>query len=255
MFIFEKIKIIMRKLVVIILLLTIINSSSFSQNVGIGTNTPYPSAALDITDSTKGILIPRMTMTQRSNIQNPAEGLMVYQTDITNGFWYYSNNIWNRINATSQGNLNNSNGGNMVVYKTSGTFIAPQGVNSVIVELWGGGGGGAISGGTAGKMGSWGKSSVMVSPGISYPVTVGAGGGSSVTGENGTPSSFNGIYAKGGNGANCYITLAGCPTPPLSNATLSCNCEIPPGSILGYGKGGPAGSSNYGGYGLVIIYY
>jgi len=52
---------------------------SFSQNtgVGIGTTNPHPSAALEIADTSKGILIPRMTMNQRLAIRNPAEGLMV----------------------------------------------------------------------------------------------------------------------------------------------------------------------------------
>ena len=73
----------------LLLFLTVFYSKG--QNVGIGTNTPNSSTALEISDSTKGILIPRMTMEQRSNIQNPAEGLMVFQIDSISGFWYYSN--------------------------------------------------------------------------------------------------------------------------------------------------------------------
>jgi len=67
---------------------------SYSQNVGIGTNTPHASAALEIKDTSKGILIPRMTMAQRNTIQNPTEGLMVYQTDSTKGFWYWDGSGW-----------------------------------------------------------------------------------------------------------------------------------------------------------------
>ncbi len=76
-------------------------SIAFSQNVGIGTNTPHPSAALDITDTAKGILIPRMTMNQRNAIQNPAEGLMIYQIDSTRGFWYYNASSWIAIASIS----------------------------------------------------------------------------------------------------------------------------------------------------------
>ena len=71
---------------------------SYSQNVGIGTSTPHASAALEIKDSTKGILIPRMTMAQRNAIANPAEGLMVYQTDSTYGFWYWGRGQWRNTN-------------------------------------------------------------------------------------------------------------------------------------------------------------
>ena len=74
---------------------------SYSQNVGVGTNTPHTSAALEVKDSARGILIPRMTTTQRTSIASPAEGLMVYQTDGSKGFWYYDGTIWKNVSASS----------------------------------------------------------------------------------------------------------------------------------------------------------
>ena len=71
-----------------------------AQNVGIGTTTPDFSAALHINDTTKGMLIPRMTIIQRENIQNPAEGLVVYQTDSNKGFWYWNGALWIQISTT-----------------------------------------------------------------------------------------------------------------------------------------------------------
>ncbi len=49
--------------------------NSFAQ-IGIGTKTPAPSAALEVTSSTnnKGILIPRVTAIQKDSIVSPAEG-------------------------------------------------------------------------------------------------------------------------------------------------------------------------------------
>ena len=61
---------------------------SFAQNVGIGTPTPDASALLHINSTSKGILIPRMTSAEKLLIGTPADGLMVYDTDIKN-FWYY----------------------------------------------------------------------------------------------------------------------------------------------------------------------
>lgn len=52
----------------------------FSQNVGIGTSTPHPSAQLDISNNTKGLLIPRMTTPDVAAISNPAKGLLVYDS-------------------------------------------------------------------------------------------------------------------------------------------------------------------------------
>ncbi len=51
-----------------------------AQSVGIGTTTPNPSAALDVSSNNKGFLPPRMSSTQRNAIANPRKGLMVYDT-------------------------------------------------------------------------------------------------------------------------------------------------------------------------------
>ena len=50
------------------------------QNIGIGTLTPDPSAALDITGAGKGLLIPRMSSAAITAIPDPAKGLMVYDS-------------------------------------------------------------------------------------------------------------------------------------------------------------------------------
>jgi hypothetical protein len=67
--------------------------NSFSQ-VGIGTVNPDVSSMLDITSTTGGLLIPKVTQAQRTAIATPATGLLVYQTDATAGFWYYNGTIW-----------------------------------------------------------------------------------------------------------------------------------------------------------------
>jgi hypothetical protein len=54
---------------------------SFSQNVGIGTTTPHTSAALDVQSTSKGLLLPRMTIVQRNAISSPTPGLMIFNTD------------------------------------------------------------------------------------------------------------------------------------------------------------------------------
>lgn len=65
---------------------------TFAQ-VGIGTSSPDPAAILDIVSSTKGILIPRMTTTQRNAIPSPATGLLVYDT-LLKGFYGYDGTNW-----------------------------------------------------------------------------------------------------------------------------------------------------------------
>ncbi|NQY28434.1 MAG: tail fiber domain-containing protein [Flavobacteriaceae bacterium] len=73
------------------LLLASINNYA---QVGIGTTTVDPSAELEIYSTDKGVLAPRMTQVQRITIGTPAEGLLVYQTDNTIGFWYFDGTVW-----------------------------------------------------------------------------------------------------------------------------------------------------------------
>jgi len=61
-----------------LLLLSVLISFTMFGQVGIGTTTPDPSAKLDVSSTTKGFLLPRMTTSQRNAISNPAEGLLIY---------------------------------------------------------------------------------------------------------------------------------------------------------------------------------
>ena len=61
--------------------------------VGIGTNSPEASSALDISSTEKGLLIPRMTTAQRTAIANPANSLLVFDTE-TNSYWSYIEDVW-----------------------------------------------------------------------------------------------------------------------------------------------------------------
>ena len=63
---------------------------------------PDPSAKLHVQSTDKGILIPRMTTAQRTNINSPATGLLVFDT--TNGsFWFYNGTAWADLSAGGGG--------------------------------------------------------------------------------------------------------------------------------------------------------
>lgn len=85
--------------------------SAYSQ-VGVGIVEPNSSAQLDITSSTKGLLIPRVPLTSSTDAKTikpgNVESLLVYNTetiaDITPGFYYWYIDKWLRI-ATSGENV------------------------------------------------------------------------------------------------------------------------------------------------------
>ena len=79
----------------------LLTATTYAQ-IGINNENPDASAALDITSTTGGLLIPRMTETQRDAISPAATGLMIYQTDGTAGFYYYNGSSWAEVGATSK---------------------------------------------------------------------------------------------------------------------------------------------------------
>jgi len=86
------------RVVLSILISFIIYIPVFSQS-GVAINSTgtagNPSAILDVSSSNAGVLIPRMTESQKNLINNPANGLLVYQTDGPNpGFWFFNGSIW-----------------------------------------------------------------------------------------------------------------------------------------------------------------
>ena len=78
----------------------LLTATTYAQ-IGINNENPDASAALDITSTTGGLLIPRMTETQRDAITSAATGLMIYQTNGTVGFYYYNGSSWAEVAATS----------------------------------------------------------------------------------------------------------------------------------------------------------
>jgi hypothetical protein len=58
-----------------------IASPLFTGTVGIGTTTPSASAALDITSTSQGLLLPRLTYVQKTAITSPVAGLILWCSD------------------------------------------------------------------------------------------------------------------------------------------------------------------------------
>jgi len=74
------------------LLLLIMGSTCYVQaQVGINNADPDASSVLDLASDKRGFLVPRMNTQSRHSITNPADGLLVYDTDEDVLFYYYDN--------------------------------------------------------------------------------------------------------------------------------------------------------------------
>jgi hypothetical protein len=67
-------------------------------NVLIGTTTDVASSILTINSTTKGVLFPRMTTTQKNAISSPATGLVVYDTTL-NKLSVYTGSAWETVTS------------------------------------------------------------------------------------------------------------------------------------------------------------
>ncbi|MEQ1745973.1 MAG: hypothetical protein ABMA02_11130 [Saprospiraceae bacterium] len=100
-----------------------------SGSVGIGTSSPHASAKMEIQSTTKGVLIPRMTKANRDAIANPANGLLIFQTDNSPGFYYYTGSAWKSVNEfanNSPYSIGDSTQGGFIFY------LDPSGVHGLI---------------------------------------------------------------------------------------------------------------------------
>jgi hypothetical protein len=85
--------------------------------VGIGTETPESSSILELSSTSKGLLVPRMTEDQKNTISSPVQGLLIFQTNGSAGFYTYDGTNWlHLISGSSHGNVN--------LVETSGTVSA-----------------------------------------------------------------------------------------------------------------------------------
>ena len=118
-----------------------------SAQVGIGTETPESSSMLDISSTSKGILVPRMTENQKNAISTPAQGLLVFQTNGTVGFYSYDGSSWlHLIDGSSKGlyfGPGTGNGNNNLAVGTSmgsGTGVRNTAIGSRALENYSGSG-------------------------------------------------------------------------------------------------------------------
>jgi hypothetical protein len=89
---------VMKKLHILFYLLMLSASGNVIAQVGIGTTTPDPTSVLDLNASNRGVLVPRLTTAQRLGIAAPANGLLVYDTNLECFYFYVASaSAWNSL--------------------------------------------------------------------------------------------------------------------------------------------------------------
>jgi hypothetical protein len=116
----------MKKTMLLIFTGILFSWAAMAQSVGINNTTPDASAILDIQSKTKGLLIPRMLQQERLLIATPATGLLVYQTNFTPGYYYYTGSSWQQLAnsgtnywAPNGSDIYNTNTGNVGIGTTT----------------------------------------------------------------------------------------------------------------------------------------
>lgn len=77
--------------------------SAALSNIGLG-GTASADAVVNIISTTKGVLIPRMTTTQRNAISSPSTSLLIYNTTTTQ-YELYTGSTWQSLASYISGNL------------------------------------------------------------------------------------------------------------------------------------------------------
>lgn len=102
----------MKKITAItIILCFIFNPFDSWTQVAINTDgsAPASSAMLDVSSDTAGMLIPRMTTTQRDAISSPAEGLLIYNST-EDKFDYYNGGAWRTMISSTNSSGSSAEG-------------------------------------------------------------------------------------------------------------------------------------------------
>ncbi len=185
-------------------------TNCFGQNnVGLGTLMPAPSAILDIDGSpanNKGLLIPRMTATQRLAIVSPANSLLVFDTDSACFFY------WNSAAISWKSLCNAGTGGAGIAGNTGSTgFVGTTG-NSGSIGTMGFNGSTGLTGvtgsiGTTGLIGNTGSTGTTGNNG-STGIT-GSTGSIGYTGNTGSTGPTGDIGSTGNTGSTGSIGSTG----------------------------------------------
>ncbi len=199
--------------ILLALSLIILVNKVYSQNIAVTDSSSYEaksSAMLDVQSSGKGMLVPRMTTSQRLSISSPAEGLLVYDMNYQT-FFYYEQDEWLSLSSVSSSSdpdkalfhVTNSNGDTVFAVYNDGVEVV------VSEESKGNVGGFAVSGRSANKATK--QSILKVTPDSTHIVvkdtsSKGKVGGFAVSGRSANKGNTEHIFTTNKDSTRIYVT-------------------------------------------------
>lgn len=233
-------------------------------DLGIGTFAPHPSAKIDITSTSKGMLIPRMTTAQRDAIAGPSHALLIFNAtdtvfeynigDEINPIWYrfvFADNNNNLQAQLSPGSIwyggpdslstELAAGAPGQILSVNSTGTAPEWVSLSSLDFWALGGNTALSSNVFGTLDATSidfrtnNSSRMIVDAVTGQVAI--NNGLNLSGTNTTLQ----LDSDPGT-ANQLLQSGGPSSTPAWTSNLTVNSVAIEGSLSGAGSNRFAGS-------------
>ena len=112
----------MKKILLLVLFISLLGYTNAQVAINNDGSAANSASMLDVSSTAKGVLIPRMTKAQRDAITSPVNGLLIYQTNYTSGFYFYNGTAWRVIGseATSVDDLSDGRTGGESIFLGNG---------------------------------------------------------------------------------------------------------------------------------------
>ena len=206
--------------------------------LGVGTLAPDSNAVIDITSTSKGIMLPRLTHQQILNIHNPTKGLMVFDTD-SNYVYHHTGKAWVNLTPMSQVNtLINNAIGSLSLGGSGSTWYTGSGVPGVAIgnlsDMYLNASNGNYYQKTSAVLWTL-KGNLTGATGATGSTGAGTTGATGPTGTNGNNGSAGATGAAGTNGTN------GATGPTGANGAVG--ATGPTGATGANGSNGAAGAT------------